>query len=149
MAERRFHLFADFHQFLLHDAGVDWRDLSDRWTDDSIAAMFVQGDGYVAVRTARDMVVPVTIKTFPTEPALVEEGWDKLVRGALNVPTGELVVTGVTDNELSGGRIKLNPGRYELRALWAGLSEISAHGLSGNDRYEIQLWPALPSDVGP
>jgi hypothetical protein len=58
--EREFEVFADFHQFLIRDPSADWGDL--RWSPQAVDEMFVQGDGYVAVGTARNMAVPVTVR---------------------------------------------------------------------------------------
>jgi hypothetical protein len=102
---RNFALFADFHQFVLRDAEADWGDLADRWTPDAVKEMFVQGDGYLAVGTARDTVVPVTVRIQQSEPADRPKGADQIVSARLPLPSGELVVGGVTDNEASGGRI--------------------------------------------
>jgi hypothetical protein len=45
---RSFDLMADFHQFVVHDSNGDWSGLPDRWTEETVEAMFVQGEGYIA-----------------------------------------------------------------------------------------------------
>jgi len=99
--------------------------------------MFIQGDGYVAIGTARDMKVPVTVRLASAEPRVDPNEWDRVVEGTLIVRSRELMITGVTDN----GKIAIAPGDYHLRALYAGLKTVSPDGLSGNDRYVIELWP--------
>ena len=117
-------------------------DLADRWTQETVEAMFVQGDGYVAVGTARNTTVPVTISVEDSKPATPPDGADRTAAGRLSVPAGELVVTGVTDNGASGGRIAIPPGDYEVTVFFRGLDSVSEDGLSGDDRYEVVLWPA-------
>lgn len=115
--------------------------MADRWTPDAVEAMFIQGDGYVAIGTARDMKVPVTVRLASAEPRVDPNEWDRVVEGTLIVRSRELMITGVTDNGMSGGKIAIAPGDYHLRALYAGLKTVSPDGLSGNDRYVIELWP--------
>jgi hypothetical protein len=136
---RDFDLFADYHQFLVHDSACDWEDLPDRWTDETVEAMFIQGDGYVAVGTARDMTVPVEVRIDESEKELPNGGWDRIACGELEVPTGEIVVTGVTDGARSGGRLKVAPGEYRVRVLFAGLDSLSEDGLDGDDHYVVEL----------
>jgi hypothetical protein len=142
--DRTFEVFADYFQFLVQDSGSDWEDLADRWTPEAVQAMFIQGDGYVAIGTARNMNVPVTVRIRAEEPSLDPEEWDRVVQGALVLRSGELQITGVSDNGMSGGKIPIERGEYHLRALYAGLNSLSANGLSGNDRYVIELWPVAP-----
>jgi hypothetical protein len=145
MSERAFDIFADYFQFLVMDAHAHWEDLADRWTEKAVNDMFIQGEGWIAIGTARNMKVPVTVKTYAGEPELDPAEWDRIVLGSLFLRSGELVVTGLTDNEISGGRIQLDSGYYKLRALFAGLSSLSPDGLSGDDRYVIELWPVSQS----
>lgn len=63
-----FEVFTDFHQFLVADPAVDWSSLSDLWTDTTIDRMFVQGNGYIAVGTARDMTAPITLAIADGQP---------------------------------------------------------------------------------
>jgi hypothetical protein len=147
--EQNFDLFADYFQFLVRDADAEWEDLADRWTPQAVEAMFIQGDGYVAVGTVRNMNVPVTVKTVDPEPELEAGEWDRIVKGGLVVESGEVIVTGVTDNGLSGGRLAVAPGSYHVRALYGGLATVSADGLQGDDRYVIELWPASPDAPAP
>jgi hypothetical protein len=138
---RSFDLMADFHQFVVHDSNGDWSDLPDRWTEETVEAMFVQGEDYIAVGTARDMKVPVTIRVHPAEPPIERADHDRVAAGKLSVPSGVVVVTGITDNELTGGRLVVDPGLYRVRVQYSGLGSISADGLSGDDRYVVELWP--------
>lgn len=145
--ERTFDVFADYFQFLVKDSDADWGDLADRWTPDAVQAMFIQGDGYVAIGTARNMTVPVRVRIAQEAPSLDLHEWERVQEGTLTVSDGELQITGITDNGMSGGLIPIAPGVYHLRALYAGLNTVSGDGLSGSDRYEIELWPATPESL--
>jgi hypothetical protein len=57
------------------------------------------------------------------------------------VPSGVLLISGVTDNELSGGRVAVPKGNFRLRVVFQGRDSVAEDGLSGNDRYLIELWP--------
>jgi hypothetical protein len=138
VVEREFEVFADFHQFLIGDPSADWGDL--RWSPQAVDEMFVQGDGYVAVGTARNMPVPVTVRLVGALQA-VSGGWDRVREGTLRVTSGEVVVMGVTDNGASGGRLAVPSGAYRLRVLYGNLNSLSDDGLSGDDDYVIELAP--------
>jgi len=140
--EAQFEVFADFHQFLARDADADWQDLADRWTPDAVDASFVQGDGYVAVGTARDMIVPVTVRLLSGGGSVTDQGtWDGCREGELAVLSGRLIVQGVTDNGASGGIVHVPPARYRVRVRFGGLDTISEDGLRGDDHYAIELTP--------
>lgn len=149
MGESTYNVFADYFQILLRDANADWEDLAEKWTATSVSEMFVQGDGWVAIGTARNMFVPVTVATADEEPALDLAPWDRIVDSGIALPSGQLIVSGVTDNGRSGGEIKLPAGAYRLRALYLGLNTLSSDGLNGNDRYVIQLWPLAGTETTP
>ncbi|MFE8887884.1 hypothetical protein ACFYLX_18750 [Pseudarthrobacter enclensis] len=60
--DAEFNLFTDYHQFTVSDPTADFSDLWEKWTDATIESMFVQGDRYIAVGTARDFHAPVLIR---------------------------------------------------------------------------------------
>jgi len=107
--------------------------------------MFIQGQGYVAIGTARNLNVPVTVRITPEEPHLDLQQWDRVIQSGLVANSDELRITGVTDNGMSGGTIPIEPGGYHVRILFAGLNTVSENGLSGDDRYVIELWPVPPN----
>lgn len=111
--------------------------------------MFVQGKGYIAVGTVRNVKVPVTIRTSSAEPAFEPSQWDKVVLAGLKVTSGRVRVSGVTDNGVTGGVIDLESGDYNVRALYGGLETLSADGLHGDDQYLIELWPVAQGRSAP
>lgn len=140
--ERTFNILADFHQILLRDVGADWVSLADLWTSKTIREGLVQGPGFLALATARDTLVPLTIRVELGQPSLTE-GFDRVAIGRLSLPNGELVVTGITDGGASGGSLRVRPGDYAVRVLFGSLDTLSADGLSGGDHYVVELWPEM------
>ena len=47
--EVEFDVFTDFKQFVVFDSAADWSDLYEKWTDETVQSMFVQGVGSVDV----------------------------------------------------------------------------------------------------
>lgn len=138
--ERTLSVFADYHQFVVADAGSRLRGLADGWTRAAIERGYVPGAGYLAVATARAVRVPVTIRVLQA-PDVPGGGWDRVAETVLDVPSGELVVGAVTAAAGGGERIGVAAGRYRARLLVAGLATVSADGLEGSDRYVVELWP--------
>ena len=60
--EAEFNISTDFSQFIVFDSTAEWGDLYERWTDETIETMFVQGDGYIAIGTMRAYEAPVLIR---------------------------------------------------------------------------------------
>jgi hypothetical protein len=141
--KRQFEVFADFHQFVVYDAACPyWDDLPSKWTDETVAAMFVQGEGYLAVATARDVSVPVEIRVSTSQPQTEPGAWDRIVEATLSVPSGELVVTGVMSEADLVGRMSVQPAEYRVRILYGDLDTISKDGVDGDDHYVVELWAA-------
>ena len=44
-------------------------------------------------------------------------------------------------------RIEVPPGIYRVRVSYGALDKISEDGLSGDDRYRVQLWKATSTAV--
>jgi hypothetical protein len=139
--ESRLSVFADYHQFVVADARSRLRGLAGGWTEEAIERGHVPGADYVAVATARDVRVPVTLRVLGGAPEAAA-GWDRVAETALELPSGELVVSAVTDARGEGQRIRVPPGSYRARLLADGLETVSADGLSGSDRYVVELWRA-------
>lgn len=51
--EAEFNISTDFNPFVVFDSAADWDDLYEKWTDETIESMFVLGNGYIAIGTAR------------------------------------------------------------------------------------------------
>ena len=60
--DAEFNVSTDYNQFTVSDSTADFADLWERWTDEMIESMFVQGDRYIAVSTALNFDAPVLIR---------------------------------------------------------------------------------------
>jgi hypothetical protein len=96
MRVRSLAVFADYFQFYLWDAG----------TNPSAPVHYAPPDGErrlktgtnaVAILTARNMTVPVTVEIDDSEPLLDINAWDHVVEASLHVPTGHFSCTSVRE----------------------------------------------------
>ena len=140
--EADFNIFTDFNQFTVADSTADFEDLWEKWTDETIESMFVQGDRYIAVGTMRNLDAPVLIRVDSDRPLPSGSRVDKTAEGILDVPSGLLEVSGPTDNGLSGGTLHVPPGTYRVLVEYLNLESIDDYGIEGNDRYVITLTKA-------
>ena len=140
--EADFNIFTDFNQFTVADSTADFEDLWEKWTDETIESMFVQGDRYIAVGTMRNLDAPVLIRVDSDRPLPSGSRVDKTAEGILIVPSGLLEVSGPTDNGLSGGTLHVPPGTYRVLVEYLNLESIDDYGIEGNDRYVITLTTA-------
>jgi hypothetical protein len=136
--EAEFNIFTDFNQFIVFDSTADLGDLYEKWTDETVESMFVQGDGYIAIGTMRNLHAPVLIR-FESDRPVPAGSIDKTAHGVLDVPSGILEVSGSTDNGLSGGTLHVPPGTYVVSVYYLNLGSIDPDGITGNDRYVITL----------
>jgi hypothetical protein len=134
-------LDADYQQFVIYDAACGWAELYEKWTPQTISARVAPGNGYVGVYTARPGATMVSICVADAEPVHENKLWDAQAETMVSLPTGELVISGVTDGGVTGGRVQLQPGTYKLRVLFFQQNAIHDDGLSGDDSYTVELWP--------
>jgi len=135
-------LFADYFQFYIQDEDVEGN-LSDSWNDEAVNRLLAIAPGVVGIGTVRNMDVQVSVEVLASEASVDLNQWDHVVECTLNVGSTRLVIAGCTDYFPDAARIPVSPGIYRLRACYADLNSISEDGLEGNDRYHLQLWPAL------
>jgi len=133
-------IFADYFQFFLQDENAIV-DLSDSWTEESHRNRIVVSDGIVAIRTSRNMNVPVEIEIVKNKPDIVQTEWEVISECSINVSSNKLVLMGCTDYFPEATRIQIEPGLYGVFALYNNLSDLSDDGLDGNDVYKLVLWP--------
>jgi len=132
-------IFADYNQILLHDESIE-DDAAESWGEEAYKQMVDTFDGCVALATARNLDVPVEIVVCDTEPLEDANSWDHIVQCSINLPSGKLVVRGVSDYLPDAKRIELEPGQYSVWLLYSGLNTLSDDGLDGNDHYKVVLW---------
>jgi len=138
-------LFADYHQFYLTGAERA-TDYSDGMTEQALAARLVWKDEVLAVVTARDMDVPITVEFFDAKPEIDLDNADHVVEAGLR-SSGTLAIAGCTDYFPDAARFSVPAGDLEARVVMTGLGTISEDGLDGHDRYVIQLWPGKAQAV--
>ncbi|MEV7636920.1 competence protein ComJ [Pseudarthrobacter enclensis] len=139
--DAEFNLFTDYHQFTVSDPTADFSNLWEKWTDATIESMFVQGDRYIAVGTARDFNAPVLVR-LDSERSFTGTV-DRVMTGTLEVPSGVIEVSGPTDNGMTGGKIEVPPGSYRVEVRYFNLGSISDDGIEGDDRYMVTLTKKL------
>lgn len=77
-------LFADYHQFYLHDGSFPA--LPDDYTDEAIAKRLMAGPHGVIVHTARNMTVPVRVEWHQSRPALDVAAFQHVVEAGFACP---------------------------------------------------------------
>lgn len=136
-------LFADYHQLYLQDEGVqlDAQGAASLWSEASVERMFATAPGVVAIGTLRNVTVPVVVEIRGSAPELALTKWDHVVEGGLRTRSPRVAVFGCTDDRAKAKRIPLPPGEYRVRLAVSGAQTVAPDGLSGQDAYEITVWP--------
>lgn len=139
-------LFADYFQFYIQDEAADG-DLSESWNEQATARLLAVAPGTIGIGTVRNMDVPVAVEVHEREPNDDSSKWDHVVEAELNVASGRIVVAGCTDYFPDAKRVDVSPGSYRARVSYGALNSLSEDGLSGEDRYRVQLWLGPPTPV--
>jgi hypothetical protein len=134
-------LFADYFQFYIQDEAATG-DLSQAWNEETTDRLLAVAPGTVGIGTVRNMDVPVTVEIHEHEPDDDSPEWDHVVEASLDAASGRIVIAGCTDYLPDAKRTEVAPGSYRVRASYGALDTLSEDGLSGDDRYRLQLWPA-------
>lgn len=122
---------------------AQWETLADGWMDPNAQQLrFVQGDDFIAVGTARNVTVPVTLSVLKAPPSPSPADADRWHDGTLRVHSGAVEVFSVTAASGSGVQVALANGTYCVRVIWRGKRTVSANGLDGDDSYDLLLWEA-------
>ena len=145
-------LFADYFQIHVFDEGSE-TDFGDLWTSQTARDGLAVGSDAVAIGTAVNVFVQVSVETLSSPPASDEAGFDYVVEASLKSESGRLVVMGCTDYEPDAARFGVTPGWLRLRASRSNLDTAgaldtdSAKTPETMERVRIQVWPAAPADV--
>ncbi|MEC3949993.1 hypothetical protein [Sphingobium sp. HWE2-09] len=139
-------LFADYFQFYVCDAQFQ-TDTGTLWDAVATDRMLAVGPDLLAVGTARNMHVPVTLEMLDGEPVEDFAEWDQVIECGVAFPSGTIIAFGCTDNPDDAPRFSFSPGSYRARISYAGLDDLSDDGLDGNDRYRVQLWPGAMGPI--
>ena len=138
--ETRLEIFADYRQFYLIDEEANFP-TANIWDEQSVLDMIDVGPGGIAVGTARNFTVPVTIRILESELEDDEDRWDHITEASLETTSGRLVIMGCTDHLPDARRMAVEPGFYRVRVNYADLDSVAANGIDGDDYYEVTLWP--------
>jgi hypothetical protein len=139
--------YADYLQFVVQDAHAEVGVIDgDSW-DKAVKGWRIAVERHaVSVGTARIDVVPVVLELRGQPPDCGSfEGFDHVVEADIDVPSGELAVTGATQLPSQVEPIRLTPGRHRIRIGYAPTDYRPAG--SDDDEpgdyltYEIALWP--------
>jgi hypothetical protein len=136
-------LFADYHQIYLADAKQP-PGLPDEWTDDKLRQRVNLVDRALVISTVRDTDVQVKIELHATRPLLDIANVDHAIEVSLRVPSGKLIVAGLTDYEEAATRVGVPAGDLRAPIVFSGLGTLSEDGLAGDDQYVVHLWPGRP-----
>lgn len=139
MVSHKFNLFADYFQFYIQDEQSKGN-LSERWTEEAVKNMLALAEGIIGVGTVRNMIIPVEVAIWESEPTDNITKWDKINECDINIPSGKLVVTGCADYFPEAKRIVVKSGLYRARIYYGNLNSLSEDGLYGDDYYKIALW---------
>jgi hypothetical protein len=143
-------LFADYYQIHLFDEGSE-TDLGDAWTDTAMLDGLAVAADAMAVGTAVNVNVAVTLEVVDAAPEDDSVDFDHVVEGSLQVPSGRLVVMGCTDYEPEAARFAVAEGPVRVRIARSNLAEAERLDIeSDNDpatmeRLRLQIW-AAPHD---
>jgi hypothetical protein len=139
-------LFADYFQFYIQDESATG-DLSEHWNEEATARLLAVAPGTIGIGTVRNMDVSAVVEIHDQEPAHDLSEWDHVVEAELNISSGRIVIAGCTDYFPDARRIEVSPGGYRSRVSYGALDSVSEDGLSGEDRYRVQLWFGPPTPV--
>jgi hypothetical protein len=135
-------MFAEHYQFYVYDGSADPGELSIYWDEDSRDAMVLLSDNILGIGTVRHLDVPVTLEVYEKEPETEDlEEYDHVLQCTLNVPSGKLVVSAVTEDMYEAQRFDVAPGVYGVRIYYGALEDIDEQGFEGEDFYKVAVWP--------
>lgn len=139
ISKHEFEVFADYHQFYLEDENSP-HETGNIWTQETVERMLATEKGLVAVGTARNMTVPVTVEIYESTPVLEAEKFSRVNECSLEIWSNKMTIAGCTDYLPDAARIEVEPHIYRVRILYGNLESIENNGLDGDDFYVLQLW---------
>lgn len=137
--QKRYEIFADYHQFYLWDHG-EMPDAALDYSEDDLQRRVKTAPFLVVIQPERNMSVPVELDILDGPPDEALGLWDHVVEASLDLPSGRLEI-----HECTGGSIdvlSVAPGTYRVRACFGGLTTLTDDRLDGEDHYRLVLWPA-------
>ncbi|MFF2774012.1 hypothetical protein ACFVU3_03815 [Streptomyces sp. NPDC058052] len=140
-------LFADYFQIHVLDDGSD-ADLGGAWTEQAVLDGLGVADGGLALGTAVNVTVAVSVQVLAAEPDDDRDDFDHVVEAGLDVASGRLVVLGCTDYLPDAARFALPAGWTRVRASRRNLAAAVRADVASDESPEtmehlrVQAWPA-------
>ncbi len=150
MLTKEFMLFADTFQFWIQDGETD-DVLPVHWEPEDEDNMALVANRVIAVRTARELDVPISLEVMDAPPRDDEplEDWDHVVQCTLDVESGKLLITATSEDLYSAQNVLVTPGLYGLRIYFGALDQIDSEGFEGDDYYKVKVWYVGQEDEVP
>ncbi|MFC3500118.1 hypothetical protein ACFOOK_03940 [Micromonospora krabiensis] len=151
MISTELQLFADYYQVHLFDDG-SMTDLGDAWTEDAVLDNLAVDRDAMAVGTAVNVNVAVTLEVLEAAPEDDSAVFDHVVEASLQISSGRLVLMGCTDYEPEAARFEIAPGPVRVRAARSNLADAERRGIDSDDdpttmeQLRLQVWPAPHAD---
>lgn len=143
-------LFADYFQIHVLDDESEG-DLSDAWTDQTVLDGVAVADGALAIGTAVNVNVAVSVHVLTEEPDTDMGDFDHVVEASLHLASGRLVVLGCTDYLPDATRFAMPTGWVRVRASRRNLAAAVVADVDSDEAPEtteqlrLQAWPAAES----
>jgi hypothetical protein len=145
-------LFADYYQVHVFDDGSQ-ADFGAEWTDQKMADHLAVSQDAVAIGTAVNVDVAVSVEVLEGSPDDDAADFDHVVEASLCCSSGRLVVMGCTDYEPDARRFPVAAGWLRLRISQSNLDRAYEAGIDSDDdpetmeRLRLQAWPAAEMPV--
>jgi hypothetical protein len=140
-------VFADNFQVHLQDQKEE-ADFPESWNDLLLTQLYVAGERVLGIGTVRDLDVEMTIevnsdrmddKDIYTDPDCSD--YDHVAQCNIDLPSGEILISGCTESFDEAHRISVPPGTYGVRMYWSNLDSTDDLGFEGDDHYKLEFWP--------
>lgn len=131
-------IYADYHQFYLEDE-TSPHDTGQIWTKEAHEQMLAVSEKLIAIGTARNENVPVSIEFHDAEPILELKKYSRINECSLEVVSNKLILAGCTEYLPDAARIEVEPSIYRVRILYGNLKTVKDE-CEGDDFYVLQLW---------
>lgn len=141
-------LFADYHQIHVMDEESEG-DFGDVWTEQTVLDGLGVTDGALAIGTAVNVTVAVSVHVLAEQPDDDREDFDHVIEASLHLASGRLVVMGCTDYLPDAARFDMPADWIRVRASRRNLAAAvdadvdSSESPDTTEQLRLQAWPAL------
>ncbi|MEU3317097.1 hypothetical protein ABZ743_31080 [Streptomyces sp. NPDC006662] len=140
-------LFADYHQIHVMDEESEG-DFGDVWTEQTVLDGLAVAEGALAIGTAVNVTVAVSVHVLAEQPDDDKEDFDHVIEASLHLASGRLVVMGCTDYLPDAARFDMLADWIRVRASRRNLaaaidSDIdSCESPETTEQLRLQAWSA-------